>query len=253
MKNIKILLMLIGLMATVSFIGCEDTKDEVVTPTTKQGAVIVSVPAGAQVVYGTKVLGVTPLTIDTLKAGTKYDFKLVMTNFNDSAIAVTPTASKIDTVKKYLSGKTVTYTAIVVFESSELTANHPSGLSFSLGKAISYTTANKDSVDLFYFSDRSIPLFEIRTPGFSTAPRVTAFLKGGTSLTDGASSTVKDASWITKYSASDVSNYYFAYDNDKHYSKIKIIEKGGFGIAGDPAWVKFEWIYNKAVDNVYFK
>jgi hypothetical protein len=46
------------------------------------------------------------------------------------------------------------------------------------------------------------------------------------------------------------SNYVFLYDQDGHYSKIKIVSFGGTGTLGDPAWVKVQWYYNNtALDN----
>ena len=38
-------------------------------------------------------------------------------------------------------------------------------------------------------------------------------------------------------------NYVFLYDDDGHYSKMKITNRGG-GSGSDPAWVEITWIYN---------
>ena len=39
-------------------------------------------------------------------------------------------------------------------------------------------------------------------------------------------------------------NYVFLYDHDGHYSKMKIVTRGGGGGPGDPSWVDIQWYYN---------
>lgn len=253
MQKFRFLMMLAAFVATVVFTGCEDTKDDVVTPTTTQGVVITSTPAGAEIVYNAKVLGVTPLKIDTLKAGTSYAFTLKLANCSDNSFTYTAVASKIDTVTKPMLGILVNMTTVVkVWESSDTSSAHPSGIALRLGKALSYATANKDSLDMYYFSKRSAPVaYELRSLPTSFSSRTAYFKKGASLLTDGVDATAKDATWISAYS-DQASEYYFVYDSDKHYSKIKITSRGGLGTTGNEAWVEVQWIYNKAVDNIYF-
>jgi hypothetical protein len=46
-------------------------------------------------------------------------------------------------------------------------------------------------------------------------------------------------------------NYVFLYDHDGHYSKLKIVLRGG-GQPNVPAWVDVQWYYNNAVSDTRF-
>jgi len=80
--------------------------------------------------------------------------------------------------------------------------------------------------------------------------RNTYFYIGGSSnLNDGVNSPVQDASWEFGMD-DDENNYAFLYDEDGHYSKLKIIERG---VANNGvAWVKVEWFYNNRIGDTKF-
>jgi hypothetical protein len=46
-------------------------------------------------------------------------------------------------------------------------------------------------------------------------------------------------------------NYVFLYDNDLHYSKLKITGFGG-GAPGDPAWIQVQFTYNEQASSRVF-
>jgi hypothetical protein len=46
-------------------------------------------------------------------------------------------------------------------------------------------------------------------------------------------------------------NYVFLFDDDGHYSKLKIVNRGG-GQPGNPAWVEVQWWYNSLPDDTRF-
>jgi hypothetical protein len=49
--------------------------------------------------------------------------------------------------------------------------------------------------------------------------------------------------WSNKINDTE-DNYVFLYDHDGHYSKMKIVNRGGGSGPGDPSWVDIQWHYN---------
>ncbi len=107
---------------------------------------------------------------------------------------------------------------------------------------------------IYYFSKSDGTVFLVQSAHLNAnMTRNTSFKvsSAGTNLTDGVDSGTKDASWSSAMSDLE-DKYVFLYDEDKHYSKLKIVNRHLGAGPGDPSWVEVQWIYNKAVDNVKF-
>ncbi|MBI2420038.1 MAG: hypothetical protein HYV28_19425 [Ignavibacteriales bacterium] len=220
---------------------------QVVPAVYRTGIIIKSNPAGAQVSCNNRPLGVTPLIIDSVTSNSPLNFKL-RNPFDSSYYQINyyPQYGRVDTLSHSFLVPNWTFT-VQLYESSDPSPGHPAGLALSLGRALSYSYANKDSLDLYYFSDRVNIKYELRALPTSFSSRTAYFKKGGTLITDGTDSPVKDATWVTSFSDYD-SNYYFVYDADHHYAKIQIVSRGGNGVTGNEAWVELQCIYNTIAD-----
>ncbi|MCE1188549.1 MAG: hypothetical protein LWX56_05350 [Ignavibacteria bacterium] len=246
MKKISLIAVPVLLLALSFFAGCSDSTDNPVAATTKYGSVYLSTtPVGAHVwMNGVLTSYVTPVRIDSLDVSRTYNFAFTLTAYDSVALtAYTPRENQLDTLKQTLSGWIVTFTSDTIWEYN---SSGKSGLSLNLGTVLSVSSANTSTVDLFYSSD----YYKMITAS-NKLTRTTWFKVGAAaSLTDGVASSVKDASWTDRFSDTP-GNYVFAYDQDKHYSKIIVTSRGG-GSTGKPAWVILKWLYNKKVDNTTF-
>ena len=145
-------------------------------------------------------------------------------------------------------------TPVRIWETTGTTVEQPSGLDLSSGMAFGTSdAANRDSIDIYYFSSSDGSTFLVQSSHLNANMNRETFFKVGSSsnLNDGTDSPVKDSGWGNSMSDRE-SNYVFLYDEDGHYSKLKIASFGGGSGPGDPAWVELEWIYSQAVDNVLF-
>lgn len=162
-------------------------------------------------------------------------YKYVSSDYSGTAIAEKIDVQAFGPVRIY--GNDGTLTAL------------QSGIILSTGStsAIGSSAPDRDKIDLFY---------NIKTHTLSSSTQLTGFYRGtafmegsSTSLNDGAPSPLKDYHWLN-YVNDNVNNYIFIYDNDRHYSKLRIVRRGQ--IIGMPPWVEVEWLYNKAADNRLF-
>ncbi|MDP1995128.1 MAG: hypothetical protein Q8K40_07770, partial [Ignavibacteria bacterium] len=83
--------------------------------------------------------------------------------------------------------------------------------------------------------------------------RKTRFKAAGTSnINDGAAAPAYDVTtWTNKIPDRDTTQYYFVYDNDQHYAKVKVVSYGDN--SGKEAYVDVQIIYNNAVGEKRFK
>jgi len=150
--------------------------------------------------------------------------------------------------------KTFTRGPVRIYETNGATAVRPSGLNLRNGfRGFSLTGTDRDSVDLLYSSNGFLLISAYANGGMA---RKTYFklpsASGVSNLFDGASSPTFVDTWGNAIADRDSTTYYFIYDNDKHYSKLKVVNYGGSGGLGSPAWVEVKWIYNNVVDDVRF-
>ncbi|MDP4175775.1 MAG: PEGA domain-containing protein [Bacteroidota bacterium] len=238
----------IFLLIPLLFIASCSSNDTTGPVTATKGSVfITSNPSGAQVWQnGSNTNKVTPDSITGLDAGT-YNFTLKLTGYKDTLVAATVTAGQTTTLSVNMtSSATLTTYNARIWETNAPGPNQPSGLSLSLGQAISLAGTDKAKSDIIYESVKYI----IRSASGWSAnlTRETFFKQGtGTDLLDKVASPLKDASWVTQMTDRET-NYFFLYDADKHYSKLKII---GYGTT-PLAYVDLQWIYNGTVDDPRF-
>lgn len=245
----KLFFLPIILLTAFFFISCEDSTTDPGGEVTTGTLFVQSTPAGAQIwVDGTNTGKVSPDSIKNLSAGT-HSLTLKLDGYKDSVqTGITITAGSTTTRNITLSRASLTFGPIRLWETTGTTASQPSGLDLSTGNAYGISSADKDKVDIFYSSTG----FVVRSAnGSSGMTRITSFFIGsGTNLNDGVDSPSATGSWATQIGDREA-NYVFLYDNDLHYSKLKITSWGG-GTPGNPAWVEVQFIYNEQANAKVF-
>ncbi len=245
----KQILLSLFLLTFVSLftVGCGDDTTTNPVETTKQGAYVTSIPAGvAIVVDGKSTSYTTPALIDTLSAGA-HTITLKSTNYNDLAINVTTTASKIDT----LATKTMTSSVYSIFGpvriwvKSDPSSSHPSGLCLRNGTAYGISSnANDSYVDLYLLDGTSTAGDSVASPvKLTNFTRDSYFLASSdASLKIGNVTAYGSGSWSKTLSLSAHKSF-VVYDNDNHYSKVILSNQGVDGTTSKN-WVELYWIYN---------
>ena len=244
----KLFLIPIVMLLGLFIVSCEDSTTgpgEVTTGT----LYVLSTPAGALIwVDGTNTGKVTPDSVKNLAAGS-HTLTLKLDGYKDTAqTSITITAGATTTRNITLTSASVTFGPVKLWETTGTTAAQPSGIDLSTGLAYGISSIDKDKVDIFYSSTG----FVVRSAnGSSGMTRVTSFLVGsGTNLNDGVDSPAATAAWLTQMGDRET-NYVFLYDNDLHYTKLKITSFGG-GTPGNPAWVEVTYIYNGQANSKVF-
>jgi len=235
--------MLLGLFISACSDSTTDPVDE--TKTDKGSVYIQSSPVGAEIwVDGVDSNKVTPDTVLNLSAGS-HSITLKLNDYKDTTVTVTVTAgemtSKIVTLTSDMAYETFVDT---LWETSGTTAAQPSGIDLSAGTAVS--TGNS-AHDIYYTSTGYLIT--------SSTSRSTVFYVGtANDLGDGTDSPLAKNAGTNGWKANVTdreSNYFFLFDQDLHYSKMKIVSYGG-GTPGNPAWVIVEWRYNTKANDQRF-
>ncbi len=145
---------------------------------------------------------------------------------------------------------TTLFGPVRIYETAGTTAQQPSGLDLSSGIAYGISSAEQDSVDIYYSTDGTGGQgFLILSADLnSNLIRETDFLvqNDSTNIFDGLDSPDKNTGPWTNNIGSSETNYVFLYDHDGHYSKLIIVSSGG-GVPGEPAWVAIFWYYNNII------
>lgn len=243
-------LLISGLFLT----ACEN--DDPVTPQPEQygNLFITSVPSGAQIwLDGINRNKVTPDTVKDLTPKV-YSVTLKLEDYFDTTFSVSVSANQTSIVTDVQMTSNIMlqkYGPRRIWETIGTTASEPSGLDLSSGVAygISAINPNRDSVDIYYTSTGFVVQSADLSPNMS---RVTKFRVGTSSnLNDGNDSPLSTSGTWTNNMGDRETNYVFLFDEDGHYSKIKIVNFGG-GTPGNPAWVELEWYYNKTTNDNRF-
>ena len=247
----KLLLIPIIILMGIFIASCEDsTTDPGTTTPTTGNLAVVSSPAGAQIwVDGTNTNKVTPDTVKDLSAG-NHALTLKLDGYKDTAqTSVSITAGQTTSRNIALTRAALTFGPVRLWETTGTTVAQPSGLDLSSGMAYGISSTDKDKVDIYYSSNG----FVVRSANAATGlTRVTSFFVGSASdLNDGVDSPVSSSGTWTSQIGDREANYVFLFDNDQHYSKIKIVNFGG-GTPGFPAWVEVQFIYNEQVNSRVF-
>ncbi|MFO7446130.1 MAG: PEGA domain-containing protein [Ignavibacteriaceae bacterium] len=225
--------------------ACEDSTTDPNDDQPGSGSIYMqSNPAGAQIwVDGTNRSRVTPDSITGLSSGS-HQVTLKLAGYRDTTISVSVSAgfqvSRSITLTSDLSVVTAVDT---LWETSGTNASQPSGIDLSRGVAVSSTSAE---ADIYYSSDG----FEFRS---STSRNTIFYLTNQSNLMDGADAPDKNAGgWVTVNPNDRDPNYFFLYDHDGHYTKMKVIASGGGSITTGPAWVIVQWLFNTKMDDQRF-
>jgi hypothetical protein len=235
--------------------SCDSNTTEPTVPDNTGRIFISSTPTGAQIfVDGTNTTKVTPDSTDKLSTG-NHDITLKLDGYRDTTITVSVvqglTTSKF--VQLTTTESITEYGPVRIYETAGTTVDQPSGLDLSSGNAYGVSGADNGKVDIYYTSSGYL----VQSASLNTSQgltRETFFLVGsGTNLNDGVGSPTYPIGGTWGTSISDrQSNYVFLYDDDSHYSKLKITNYGGGSGPGDPAWIDVTWIYNNTAIDTRF-
>jgi len=258
----KLFVLPIILLLSLFIMSCEDTTTgpDGTTPTTGN-LYIQSTPTGAQIWYVKGTTG-TPVnsgkvTPDTLKSLDLSPYTIVLKHdgYKDTTFTMNVTAAQTTSKSVALSSNLLSFAGTQIWESLA-PITEPSGLILKNGSAsgISSSATNRLLVDIYYSSTN----YNIRSAhNYGSGLTRQTFFKAGLSnnMNDELDASVKDGTWISDLPAGsdrDSTKYYFVYDQDKHYSKIKVVGWGGGTGGTDYAWTRIQIIYNSDIDDVRF-
>lgn len=253
MKYYK-LIMLVMLVTGLLLTSCDESSDPVEPEDNMGKLAVFSTPAGAKIYLdGTDTYLLTPDTVEA-EAGL-YNLRLEAEDYQDTTFSISISADQVGVVNISLQEdrELTFYGEVTIYETLNSTVNQPSGIDLSTGVAQGIAESNneRNTIDVYYSSNegrivRSAHLVQQIDPLY----RNTYFFVGSSSdLDDGVNSPMQDASWEDGMD-DDENNYTFLYDDDGHYSKLRIIERGTAN--NGVQWLKVEWWFNEKIDNRNF-
>jgi hypothetical protein len=245
----KLILFLLIPFTALMIISC-DSSDDPMTPDQVGNIFVSSNPAGAEIwIDGSNSFKTTADTIKNVREGVR-SITLKLDDYRDTTFSIsviegqTSVVSNVTLVSNIL---TDLFGPVRIYETSGTSASQPSGLDLSTGLAYGVSSAQNGLVDIYYstsgFLVQSADLYP------SLVRETDFFVSSGTNLFDAMDSPLRNVGTWTDNIGDRENNYVFLYDQDGHYSKLKIVNWGG-GVIGEPAWVDVQWIYNTtALDN----
>ncbi|MGE5806499.1 MAG: PEGA domain-containing protein [Ignavibacteria bacterium] len=252
----KLILLFVILIAAMIFTSCNSSEDPI-TPASKGSIYLTSNPAGAQIwLDGVNTSQITPDTVTNVNEGV-HNVTLKLQDYNDTTISLSVSGDQMSVlgpVALVTNIITTLFNPVRIYETTGTTANEPSGLDLSSGKAWGVTSDSSGLVDIYYSTSgtgghgylvQSADLFTglIRETDF--------FVSSATNLFDAEDSPLSSAGTWTNNMGDHETNYVFLYDHDGHYSKLKVVDWGG-GVPGEPAWVDVQWYYNNTTSDRRF-
>jgi hypothetical protein len=243
----KKLILLLIIPFVVLITSCDD---DTVTPIPTGNIYLTSIPAGAEIwIDGSNTFSTTPDTINNVSEGAR-NVTLKLQDYNDTTFSVTVTENqtKVVSIVVLVSDiNTTSYGTVRLYESFGTPASQPSGLDLSSGLAYGVSSPEADLVDIYFYSDGTTSYLIQSADLYPGLIRETDFfISSETNLDDGEDSPLRTASWTNNIDDTE-NNYVFLYDHDGHYSKFKIVLRGGGGGPGDPSWVDVQWYYNNTM------
>jgi hypothetical protein len=246
-----ILLLIIPLVVLIT--SCDSDNDPI-TPTPKGSIYLASIPAGTAIwIDGSNTFKTTPDTIKNVNEGVR-SVTLKLQDYRDTTFSISVTGGQTSVVTNIVLSSdiyTTLYGSVRIYETFGTPASQPSGLDLSSGMAYAISSPEASLVDIYFYSD-GVNLYLIQSadlyPGLIR--ETDFFVSTGTNLFDEADSPLRNTgTWTNKINDTE-NNYVFLYDHDGHYSKLKIVNRGGGGGPGDPSWVNVQWYYNNTqLDN----
>jgi hypothetical protein len=240
-----ILLLIIPLMVLVT--SC-NSEDDPITPTPTGGIYITSIPAGAAIwIDGSNTFNITPDTTINVNEGVR-SITLKLQDFNDTTFTISITGGQTSVVTNIVLTtdiSTTLYGPVRIYETYGTSASEPSGLDLSSGMAYAVSSPEANLVDIYFYSDAAGFSYLIQSADLYAGliRRTDFFVSSNTNLFDEVDSPLRTSAWTNKINDTE-NNYVFLYDHDGHYSKMKIVNRGGGGGPGDPSWVDIQWYYN---------
>ncbi|HEY6437399.1 MAG TPA: PEGA domain-containing protein [Ignavibacteriaceae bacterium] len=240
-----ILLLIIPIMMLVT--SC-NSDDDPITPTPTGGIYLTTIPAGAAIwIDGSNTFNITPDTTVNVNEGVR-SITLKLQDFSDTTFAISVTGGQTSVVTNIVlvtDISTTLYNPLRIYETYGTSASQPSGIDLSSGMAYAVSSPEANLVDIYFYSDAAGFSYLIQSADLYTGliRRTDFFVSSNTNLFDEVDSPVRTNSWINKINDTE-NNYVFLYDHDGHYSKMKIVNRGGGSGPGDPSWVDIQWYYN---------
>lgn len=248
----KIFFLLLIPLAVLLINSCSD---DPVSPAVPEGNLLItSIPSGAQIwIDGVNTTQTTNDTVFDIEEGV-HDITLKRNEYVDTTFSVNIIADETSTVGPIVlvsDIQTTVFNLVRIYETSN-TQSLPSGLDLSSGKAWGVNSDSSGVIDIYFYSDAGGNSYLIRSADLAGLTRKTDFLVGsGTNLFDGTDSPLHSpGTWSNNIDESE-NNYVFLYDDDDHYSKFLIVNRGGG--SESPAYVDVQWFYNKVVQDNRFK
>ena len=225
------------------------SSDDPITPTPTGSIYLTSIPADAEIwIDGSNTFKTTPDTINDVDEGVR-SVTLKLQDYRDTTFSISVTEGGTSIVTNVLlvsDINTELYGPIRIYETYGTPASQPSGLDLSSGMAYGVSSPEANLVDIYFYSDAGGFSYLIQSADLHTGLiRTTDFLiSSGTNLFDEEDSPLRNTgTWANKINDTE-DNYVFLYDHDGHYSKMKIVNRGGGSGPGDPSWVDIQWHYN---------
>ncbi len=244
----KKLILFLLIPFTISLVtSCSD--DDPITPTPTGSIYLTSIPAGAAIwIDGSNTFNITPDTINDVDEGVR-SVTLKLQDFNDTTFTISVTGGQTSVVTNIVlvtDISTTLYNPVRIYETYGTSASEPSGLDLSSGMAYAVSSPDANLIDLYFYSDAGGNSYLIQSANlYPNLIRETDFMvSSGTNLFDAADSPLRNTGIWTNNIDDTENNYVFLYDHDGHYSKMKIVNRGGGGGPGDPSWVDIQWYYN---------
>lgn len=229
--------------------------DDPVSPSLPEGNLLItSIPSGAQIwIDGVNTTQTTNDTVFDIEEGV-HNVTLKRNEYVDNTFSVSIIADETSIVGPIVLEsdiQTTLFGPVRIYESYGTPASSPSGIDLSTGNAWGISSDSSGVVDIYYYSNSSGTSYLVRSADLSGLTRETDFLVGsGTNLLDGTDSPLRNTETWTKDIDRSEDNYVFLYDDDDHYSKFLIVNRGGG--SGSPAYVDVQWYYNKEVQDNRF-
>jgi len=240
-----ILLLIIPLVMLIT--SCDS--DDPFTPTPTGNIYLTSIPADAEIwIDGSNTFKTTPDTINNVSEGAR-NVTLKLQDYNDTTFSVTVTENQTSVVTNIVLVSDIStelYGPVRIYEIYNTPASQPSGLDLSRGMAYGVSSPEADLIDIYFYSDAGGNSYLIQSADlYPSLIRETDFMvSSGTNLFDAVDSPLRNTGIWTDNIDDTENNYVFLYDHDGHYSKMKIVLRGGGGGPGDPSWVDVQWYYN---------
>jgi hypothetical protein len=248
------------LSITILFLGlliwsCDSSEDPMTPVVTKGNIYITSSPSGAEIwIDGINSSLTTPDTVTNVEEGVR-NVTLKLQDYKDTTTAISVTAeqtSVLGPIILVLDFSITLHGPVKIYESFGTSAAQPSGLDLSTGNAWGISSDSSGVVDIYFYSDQGGNSYLIQSADLAGLIRQTDFFVGSsTNLFDEEDSPIRNNTWASSIDEAE-NNYVFLYDHDGHYSKFKIVNRGGGTGLGDPAWVNVQWYYNNAAQDERF-